>query len=130
MKENHENKNFQVLDARSNERFRGVAPEPRPDIPSGHMPGSISVPFAGTLDSQSKTMLPDNALRQYFDSKNIDLNKDMVTSCGSGITASALALAIYRVTGKEVPIYDGSWFEWQTCTPNEPEWQLREKTDV
>ncbi|KAI8379518.1 Rhodanese-like domain-containing protein [Radiomyces spectabilis] len=100
----------QVLDARPHARFTGEAPEPRPGLSSGHMPGSISVPFNEVIANGE--LLPEDALRDLFLSKGIDLNKNIVTSCGSGITASILYLALERAGAKHLAVYDGSWTEY------------------
>ncbi|KAI8369137.1 Rhodanese-like domain-containing protein, partial [Choanephora cucurbitarum] len=100
----------QVLDARPYARFTGEAPEPRAGLSSGHMPGSISVAFDEVVDNG--VMLSDEKLRQVFNSKQVDLNKEIVTSCGSGITASILYLALERVGARRLAVYDGSWTEY------------------
>ncbi|KAI8376951.1 Rhodanese-like domain-containing protein [Blakeslea trispora] len=100
----------QVLDARPYPRFTGEAPEPRAGLSSGHMPGSISVPFDDVVDNG--VMLDDEKLRHLFKSKQVDLNKEIITSCGSGITASILYLALERIGARELAVYDGSWTEY------------------
>ncbi|KAF7729729.1 hypothetical protein EC973_003807 [Apophysomyces ossiformis] len=99
-----------VLDARPNPRFTGEAPEPRPGLSSGHMPGSISIPFNEVI--QDGEILSDAKLKDYFVSKGVDLNKEIITSCGSGITASVLYFALERVGAKHIAVYDGSWTEY------------------
>ncbi|RCI05202.1 hypothetical protein CU098_012616 [Rhizopus stolonifer] len=100
----------QVLDARPYARFTGEAPEPRAGLSSGHMPGSISVAFNEVV--HDGVMLDDEKLRQVFESKRIDLDKEVITSCGSGITASILYLALERVGVRKLAVYDGSWTEY------------------
>lgn len=100
----------QVLDARPYPRFTGEAPEPREGLSSGHMPGSISVAFNEVI--QSGEMLSDEELRKVFESKGVDLSKEIVTSCGSGITASILYLALERIGARHLAVYDGSWTEY------------------
>ena len=100
----------QVLDARPYPRFTGEAPEPRQGLSSGHMPGSISVAFNEVV--QSGEMLSDDQLRKVFESKGVDTSKEIVTSCGSGITASILYLALERIGAQNLAVYDGSWTEY------------------
>ncbi|KAG0172687.1 hypothetical protein DFQ28_009665 [Apophysomyces sp. BC1034] len=99
-----------VLDARPNPRFTGEAPEPRPGLSSGHMPGSISVPFGQVINEGE--LLSDDELRQLFLSRGVDFDKEIVTSCGSGITASVLYFALERLGAKNIAVYDGSWTEY------------------
>lgn len=100
----------QILDARPYARFTGDQPEPRPELSSGHMPGSISVAFNEVVESGQ--MLDDDSLRQVFEGKGVDINKEIITSCGSGITASILYLALERIGAKHLAVYDGSWTEY------------------
>lgn len=102
----------QFLDARSVGRFNGTEPEPREGLPSGHAPGSINLPFARMLDMTDKTMLPADEIRKAFEDAGVDLDKPMLTSCGSGVTACILSLGLYLIGKKEVPVFDGSWTEW------------------
>jgi thiosulfate/3-mercaptopyruvate sulfurtransferase len=99
-----------IVDARPAPRFKGEVPEPRPGLKSGHIPGSVSVP-AGELTVDGH-MRPVNELRQIFAEANIDLEGPIVTTCGSGITASTLALALEIAGAKHVAVYDGSWADW------------------
>ena len=106
---------IQILDARSKGRWAGTDPEPRAGLRSGHMPGSTSVPFQEMLDPQTKTLLPPEKLRELFESKGLDPNKPMITSCGTGVTAAVLELALKESKfGNEDDrrLYDGSWTEW------------------
>lgn len=99
----------QVVDARSAARFRGEAPEPRASLRSGHMPGALNLPFDTVLNA-------DGTLKSVEDLKaafaHIDLARPIITSCGSGVTASVLALALARLGRFDVAVYDGSWTEW------------------
>ncbi len=101
----------EVLDARSPARFAGAAPEPRPGLRSGHIPGSRNVPF-GTLLNPDGTMKDPAALRAVFEAAGTDLSKPAITTCGSGVTAAILALALERIGHRDWALYDGSWAEW------------------
>ena len=103
----------QVLDARPHGRWLGKDPEPRPGLPSGHIPGSLSIPFVEVLDPSSKTLLNPEDLREYFQGKGVDAAKPVISSCASGITAAVVDLAFEQAYGKASPearrLYDGSW---------------------
>jgi len=101
----------QVVDARAAARFRGEAPEPRPGLPSGHMPGALNVPWGGLVNADGTMKSPDE-LRSAFEAGGVDLEGPIVTTCGSGISAAILALGLARLGREDVPIYDGSWTEW------------------
>jgi len=96
-----------IIDARAKNRFVGEAPEPRPGLISGHMPGSVCVPFAGLTDAEGNFISPE-LLRERFAA--LDLANPIV-SCGSGVTACVLALGLERI-GVKARLYDGSWSEW------------------
>ena len=110
----------QVLDARSRGRFAGTEPEPRPGLRGGHIPGSLNLPYE-TLYRPDGTLLPPDGLRAAIEAAGVDLGKPITTSCGSGVTASVLALALHLVGVPRVAVYDGSWTEWasQHDTPVE-----------
>jgi thiosulfate/3-mercaptopyruvate sulfurtransferase len=99
-----------VLDARSAARFRGEAPEPRAGLRSGHMPGAANLPFAEVLNADS-TLKRGEALRSVFAKAGIDPARPAITTCGSGVTAAILTLALAEL-GSESRVYDGSWAEW------------------
>jgi thiosulfate/3-mercaptopyruvate sulfurtransferase len=101
----------QVVDARSRGRFEGTEPEPRPGLRGGHIPGSLNLPYE-TLYRPDGTLLSPEALRAAFVEAGVDLRKPIATTCGSGITAAVLALALHVVGRPEVAVYDGSWTEW------------------
>ena len=100
-----------ILDARAKGRFDGSAPEPRPGLPSGHMPGAKSVPFNELLNADF-TMKDAAALRTRFAAAGADGSKPIVTSCGTGVTACILALGLRQAGLGDASIYDGSWTEW------------------
>ena len=102
----------QVLDARSAGRFTGAEPEPRAGLKSGRIPGSLNLPFNELVDANTGTMKPADALRQAYEAAGIDFNRPVITSCGSGVTASALTLGLYLLGHRDVSVYDGSWSEW------------------
>ncbi|KAI5299443.1 Aspartokinase [Ascosphaera pollenicola] len=102
----------QILDARPVGRFAGIDPEPRVGLRSGHIPGSISVPFNELLDPQTKTLLPSDQLRQIFEAKGVKEGKPTISSCGTGVTAAVVDLALEQagyVERDNRRIYDGSW---------------------
>jgi thiosulfate/3-mercaptopyruvate sulfurtransferase len=100
----------QILDARSAARFNGTAPEPRPGLSSGHMPGATSVPFTELVEDGR--LKPADKLQQLFAAKNVDLQQHITTTCGSGVTAAVIALSLELVGAKNVSLYDGSWAEY------------------
>lgn len=101
----------QILDARGAARFHAREPEPRPGVRGGHIPGSRNVHYA-ELIAPDGTLKPPSALKAIFESKNVDLARPIVTSCGSGVTAAILLLALRVAGGQDVALYDGSWSEW------------------
>ena len=101
----------QIVDARSAARFRGDEPEPRPGLRAGHIPGARNVP-SGQLYNPDGTMKSPEELRAIFESAGVDLSRPVITTCGSGITAASLALALERLGKRDWSLYDGSWTEW------------------
>lgn len=101
----------QLLDARSAGRYAGVEPEPREGLPSGHMPGALSLPY-GLLVNPDGTALSTDELRQRFGASGVRLDQPIIASCGSGVTACNLLLALYRLGHPDATLYDGSWTEW------------------
>lgn len=104
-------KNTQIIDARSPERFSGQVEEPRAGLRAGHIPGSRNLHYA-RLYNEDGTMKDAGALRQLFSTIDVDLNAPITTSCGSGVTACALALALDQLGHADVSVYDGSWSQW------------------
>ena len=102
----------QVIDARPRPRFEGTAAEPRAGLRGGHIPGSRSVPYAGLFDAETGAMKPLEELRRIFNDAGVELTKPIVTTCGSGVSALVLTLALYRLGVRGSALYDGSWAEW------------------
>lgn len=102
----------QILDARSRGRFAGAEPEPRPGLRGGHMPGAHNLPFLELYNSESGTMKPAAALEALYRGAGIDLDRPVVTTCGSGVTACNLALGLHLLGCGDVAVYDGSWTDW------------------
>ena len=109
---NIETRAEQLVDARPRGRFEGTVAEPRPDSRSGHIPGSRNVPYAELFDARTGTMKPLEDLRQAFANAGVDMTKPIVTTCGSGVSALVLTLALYRLGVRGTALYDGSWSEW------------------
>lgn len=101
----------QIVDARSVERFSGHAVEPRPGLRSGHIPGSINLPL-GKVKGADGRLLEGSDLIAAIESADIDLAKPIITTCGSGVTASALAWLFYDIGNEDVSVYSGSWAEY------------------
>ncbi|SFQ50308.1 thiosulfate/3-mercaptopyruvate sulfurtransferase [Roseivivax halotolerans] len=101
----------EIIDARSPGRFRGEEAEPRPGMRAGHIPGSKNVHYAALLNEDGTMKAPDQ-LRDVFESAGIDLSKPAITTCGSGVTAAILSLAMERFGKSDHSLYDGSWSEW------------------
>ncbi|XP_067875622.1 3-mercaptopyruvate sulfurtransferase [Heterodontus francisci] len=110
--DNIHSKEFQLVDTRPEGRFRGIQPEPREGFESGHIPGSINIPFNTFLHSEFRKMKSEKELQRMFEEHNIDLNKPLVGTCGSGVSACHVALAAYLCGKEDVMIYDGAWMEW------------------
>jgi thiosulfate/3-mercaptopyruvate sulfurtransferase len=100
----------QVVDARPADRFAGRAPEPRPGLKSGHMPGALNLPYGELLDHGQ--LKPKAALVDVMSAHGVDLARPAMTTCGSGVTAAIVALAIEEAGGRLAGLYDGSWAEW------------------
>lgn len=101
----------QIVDARSAARFEGREPEPRPGLRSGHIPGARNVPFSTLLDADG-AMKPPAELKAVFEAAGVDLKRPIITTCGSGVTAAVVNLALARLGHAENALYDGSWAEW------------------
>lgn len=101
----------EIVDARAATRFRGEAPEPRPGLRAGHIPGSKNLPFNQLLNADG-TFKDTPAIRAEFEAAGVDLDRPIITTCGSGITAAVLFLALERIGHRDHSLYDGSWAEW------------------
>ena len=101
----------EIVDARAPDRFAGTAPEPREGLRSGHIPGSRNVHYASLLNDDATMKAPDET-RRVFEAAGVDLSKPIITTCGSGITAAVLSLALERIGKTNYALYDGSWSEW------------------
>ena len=106
-----DNGDEQVIDARAAGRFEGKDPEPRAGLRSGHMPGARNIPLSALL-APDATLLPADQLKTVFEKAGVDIAKPVVSTCGSGITASVVALALFRLGQPRSAVYDGSWTEW------------------
>ncbi len=100
-----------IIDARGPGRFAGTEPEPRPGLRGGHIPGSQNVHYASLLDADGTLKAPGE-LRMIFEAAGVDLAKPVITTCGSGVTAAILNLALERIGKHDHSLYDGSWAEW------------------
>jgi thiosulfate/3-mercaptopyruvate sulfurtransferase len=99
------------VDARSGSRFTGAEKEPRAGLKSGHMPGAVNLPWRSLL-APDNTLKDDHALQQLFADRGVDMRAPIVTTCGSGISAAILMLALEKLGAADVALYDGSWAEW------------------
>ena len=103
----------QVADARSRERFEGTAPEPRPGARAGHIPGSANLPYTRLMDQDRDfVMRPAEDIAAAIADAGLDMERPVVASCGSGVTAAVVALGFYLLGKEDVAVYDGSWTEW------------------
>jgi thiosulfate/3-mercaptopyruvate sulfurtransferase len=102
----------QVLDARSRARFEGTAPEPRAGLRGGHIPGSLNLPYDRLVDPATRTLLPAEQLEDRFRAAGLRRDRPVVTTCGSGVTACALAFGLHLIGWPDAAVYDGSWSEW------------------
>ena len=100
----------QVVDSRPAERFRGEAPEPREGVRSGHMPGSLSIPYSDLVEGG--TLAPPEKIQAAIAKSGVDLSKPVITSCGSGVSAALLWLALDSIGKEPAALYDGSWTDW------------------
>jgi thiosulfate/3-mercaptopyruvate sulfurtransferase len=109
---NLETRKEQLVDARPRPRFEGTVAEPWPGRRPGHIPGSRNVPYAELFDARTGAMKPLDELRKAFTGAGVDMAKPIVTTCGSGVSALVLTLALYRLGVRGTALYDGSWAEW------------------
>ena len=100
-----------ILDARSKGRFEGTEPEPRPGLRGGHIPGSLNLYYGDVMDSDG-IMYDSERIQKILGDLSVDSSPVLVTTCGSGVTAAVLLLAIYQVRSQGLRMYDGSWTEW------------------
>ena len=105
-----ENGGVNIVDARPADRFSGAAPEPRPQLRRGHMPGAVNLPFSELVDNGR--LRPAEELKSLFEDSGVDLNAPVITSCGSGVTAAILSLALHVLGCRDAALYDGAWAEW------------------
>eukprot|EP00475_Leptophrys_vorax_P001721 TRINITY_DN10957_c0_g1_i1.p1 TRINITY_DN10957_c0_g1~~TRINITY_DN10957_c0_g1_i1.p1 ORF type:complete len:448 (-),score=-14.02 TRINITY_DN10957_c0_g1_i1:180-1523(-) len=114
VRSNIEGKTYQLIDARSAGRFKGVDPEPRAGVRGGSVPGSFNVPFPQVLTASGELKPADELIKAFADAgvSVSDTNQALAVSCGTGVTACVLALALSRIGRSDVPVYDGSWTEW------------------
>lgn len=101
-----------ILDARPPERFAGLSPEPRAGLEAGHMPGARSLPAGSLIDPQTRGMIDAETLSQRLDSLHLPPETPIVTTCGSGVTACVISLALFKKGYVNTSVYDGSWTEW------------------
>lgn len=106
------NKSRQIIDARSTDSFLAQRKLADTSLQAGHIPGSSNIPYARLTCAEQQTLLTEQTLQALFEEAQLNLSQPIVTTCGSGVSAAVLALALYQLGLKEVPIYDGSWAEW------------------
>ena len=104
-------RDWEIVDARAADRFRGEAPEPRPGLRMGHIPNSKNLPWASLLNEDG-TMKDPATLKGLFEAACVDLSKPVISTCGSGVNAAILDLALTRIGHKRHAVYDGAWAEW------------------
>ena len=112
MRANLDTRAEQVADARSRGRFDGTEPEPREGMRSGHIPGACNLPYGELIDPESGTLREPKRLQDAFARADLALDRPVVTSCGSGVTAAILSLALHLLGHDKHALYDGSWSEW------------------
>ena len=103
---------YQVVDARPADRFRGEAPEPRAGVRSGHIPGSLNLPFPAIMEKGA--LKSPEAIAAAFSEAGVDLDKPVITTCGSGVSAAILSTALETIGKPARALYDGSWADWGT----------------
>jgi thiosulfate/3-mercaptopyruvate sulfurtransferase len=106
-----QNKENVILDARSRKRFLGEALEPRPNLPSGHIPNSQSLPSSDLINKDGYLKSKDE-INQIFRNINVNTSDKIIATCGSGVSACVISIALFCLGKKDIPIYDGSWTEW------------------
>ncbi|MDA9805979.1 sulfurtransferase [Alphaproteobacteria bacterium] len=106
-----QNKENVILDARSRKRFSGEALEPRPNLPSGHIPNSQSLPSSDLINKDGYLKSKDE-INQIFSNIKVNTNDKIIATCGSGVSACVISIALFCLGKKDIPIYDGSWTEW------------------
>ena len=106
-----QNKKIVILDARSKKRFLGEALEPRPNLPSGHIPNSKSLPSSDLINKEGYLKSKDE-INQIFSNINVNTNDKIIATCGSGVSACVISIALFCLGKTDTPIYDGSWTEW------------------
>ena len=109
---NVDSRREQVIDARSQGRFTGTEPELRPGLRSGHIPGSLSLPYDRLFHPDDGTVRPAADVRQVFETAGLDVKRAVTATCGSGVSAAVLALGLHLLGRDDVAVYDGSWTEW------------------
>lgn len=102
----------QIIDARAADRFNGLAPEPRAGLRAGHIPGSLNLPINALLDAQTGKLKTAQELQKLFDDAGFDMQQPTVTTCGSGVTAAGLTLALAILGKTDIRLFDGSWSQW------------------
>jgi thiosulfate/3-mercaptopyruvate sulfurtransferase len=107
-----ERKDAQIVDARSRGRFTATEPEIRPGLRGGHIPGSTNLPYNELFRADDDAMLPLEDVRSAFGRAGLDPARPVVATCGSGVSAAVLALALHRLGRRDAAVYDGSWTEW------------------
>lgn len=109
-----------IIDARGADRFYGLAPEPRAGMRAGHMPGAVNLPFQALIDPATGGLKPADAVNPFLTAADIKPGAPVVTTCGSGVTACVVTLALYRAGFQDAAVYDGSWAEWGQVELNTP----------
>ena len=104
-------RDWEIVDARAADRFRGEAPEPRPGLRMGHIPGSKNLPWNDLLNADQTMKSPDD-LKALFEGAGVDLSKPVISTCGSGVNACILDLALAMIGHPRHAVYDGAWAEW------------------